>query len=55
LHQASFAGNLEVVDFLLKAHANPNAKTNDGISPDDLAIAKKNTPLAQPIQDFRGY
>ncbi|MDO9304119.1 MAG: ankyrin repeat domain-containing protein, partial [Sulfuricurvum sp.] len=50
LHQAAFSGNEHVVDFLLKAKADPHLKNNDGATPYDFAIAKKNLLIAQMIK-----
>jgi len=50
LHQAAFSSNEKVVDFLLKAKADPSLKNNDGATAYDFAIAKKNFQIAQLIK-----
>jgi len=50
LHQAAFSGNDLVVDFLLKAKADPKVKNNEGATPYDFAVAKKNMNIAQMLK-----
>jgi len=42
LHQASYNGNIQLVDYLLNNGADKNLKTKDGLLAKDIAFAKKN-------------
>ena len=55
LHEAAGNGNTEMVQLLLKYQADPEAKMKDGAKPDELAMKRHFSGVAELIRNFRSH
>ena len=53
LHEACIRGDVGIVKYLLKCGADPDAKTNDGINPLEIARMVSYVNVAQAILDYK--